>query len=190
MGLYTTTPAIAGTGGVEVTGGAYARVSLGASAATVWSAPAAGSMTNSNVITFPQATASWGLVKSAGIFDAASAGNLVWIVPMVTGTYKDFETNDTAAGVLQCPAHGFASGTAVRFFGEGGTLPTGIATDTVYYVTATSLAANTFTVSATNGGAVVIPSAVGAGTVIADASFTIPTNATLSFAAGQLQIAE
>lgn len=190
VGLYTTTPVIAGSGGTEVSGNAYARQSLGVSASGIWSAPSAGAMTNSNTVTFPQSTGSWGLVKSIGIFDAVSAGNLVWIIPMVTGSYKDFETNDTSTGVLQCPSHGFTTGQQVRFFAEGGTLPTGLSTDTVYFVTATSNATNTFTVAATSGGSVIVPSAAGAGTVIADASFTIPTNATLSFAAGQISIAE
>ena len=55
-------------------------------------------------------------------------------------------------GVVTLVAHGFAANMGV-VFGGAGTLPTGIVAGTTYYVSATGIAANTFQISATIGGA-------------------------------------
>jgi hypothetical protein len=74
LGLYTTNPTMpAGTGGVEVSGGSYARVAL----ATLIGAASAGANSNSGTITFPTATASWGTIVGVGVFDALTVGNLL-----------------------------------------------------------------------------------------------------------------
>lgn len=70
IGLYTTAPTDAG-GGVEVSGGSYSRQVV------TFGAPAAGQVVNSVVVDFGSATADWGLVTHFGIFDLASAGNLL-----------------------------------------------------------------------------------------------------------------
>jgi hypothetical protein len=87
VGLYTAAPSDTG-GGTEVTGNAYARASVAASLAnfagtqgagtTVASSGTTGTTSNNGSITFPTPTASWGAVTSFGIFDAASAGNLLF----------------------------------------------------------------------------------------------------------------
>lgn len=72
VGLFTTAPSDAG-GGTEVTGGSYARQSVGASGLTV-----SGNLaTNGAVIEFPAATANWGTITHAAIFDAPTGGNLI-----------------------------------------------------------------------------------------------------------------
>jgi len=73
-GLYTTLPTDAGTGGVEVTGGAYARAACGPGDAW-WSAAGV----NLQVIQFPLPTADWGLVIGVGLFTASSGGT-PWVV--------------------------------------------------------------------------------------------------------------
>ncbi len=73
--LYTAAPSDSG-GGTEATGGAYARVAI-TNNATNWPAAASGAKSNGTVITFPTATANWGTVTHFGIFDAATAGNLL-----------------------------------------------------------------------------------------------------------------
>lgn len=77
VALFTAAPSDAG-GGTEVTGGSYARVAAGPLDAT-WDAPAAGNGVTANTadITFPAPTADWGSVTHFGIFDAATAGNLL-----------------------------------------------------------------------------------------------------------------
>ncbi|WP_176307823.1 phage tail fiber protein [Burkholderia ambifaria] len=74
VGLYTTTPQMpAGTGGVEVSGGGYARQPI------TWTVTGSGPATASNaaLVQFPTATADWGTITGAGLFDAATGGTLI-----------------------------------------------------------------------------------------------------------------
>ena len=77
IGLLTS-PCTDSAPGTEATGGAYARASVVSGAAS-WAAPVGGNGTTSNVnaIPFPTPTVSWGTVTHFGIYDAASAGNLL-----------------------------------------------------------------------------------------------------------------
>lgn len=70
LALFTTAPTDAG-GGTEVSGGGYNRqaVSFGAASGGL------SASTNTQVF---GATADWGVVSHAAIFDAASGGNLIW----------------------------------------------------------------------------------------------------------------
>jgi len=81
VALFTTTPsADAGSGGVEVSGGSYARQAVTRNT-TEWKDPSTatqGLTENNNAITFPTASANWGTVVGAGVYDAASAGNLLY----------------------------------------------------------------------------------------------------------------
>lgn len=75
-GLYTSAPTDAG-GGTEVSGNAYARKAI------AFGAAAGGVASNTGVITFDTPTPSgWGTVSHIGIFDAASAGNLLYWAPL------------------------------------------------------------------------------------------------------------
>ena len=76
LALFTTAPTDGNIGGVEVSGGSYARVGVNTSfAAPSGSGPSTDQ--NSATISFPQATASWGTVVAWGFFDAATGGNLL-----------------------------------------------------------------------------------------------------------------
>ncbi len=78
VALFTAAPTDAG-GGTEATGGAYARVAVTNNATNFPAATGpASTKKNGTAITFPKATASWGTVVSWGIFDAATAGNLLY----------------------------------------------------------------------------------------------------------------
>lgn len=88
VGLFTANPTDTG-GGTEVSGGAYARVTIASSlanwagtqaaASTVASSGNSGTTSNNNSITFPAPTANWGVITGFGIFDATSGGNLlIW----------------------------------------------------------------------------------------------------------------
>lgn len=76
LALYTTLPNAADSGGVEVSGGSYARVEC--HGATDWDAPHAtgGYTANTNIETFPVASANWGTVVGMAIRSASTAGNL------------------------------------------------------------------------------------------------------------------
>lgn len=75
VGLFTSDPTDAGTG-TEVSGGSYART------AATFGAPSNGVSVTSADITFPTATASWGTVGWIGIYDASTAGNLLYHTPL------------------------------------------------------------------------------------------------------------
>ena len=76
IGLFTVTPSDSG-GGTEVSGSAYARATV-ANNTTQWPNASGGSKSNGAVISFPQATGSWGTIVAFGIFDALTVGNLLY----------------------------------------------------------------------------------------------------------------
>jgi hypothetical protein len=91
LALFTTLPGEDGTGGVEVSGGSYARQ---AASGAVWNTAAAGSIDTASDITFPTASASWGTVVGVGLYDASTVGNLLWYGAV--GTSKAIDNGDTA----------------------------------------------------------------------------------------------
>ena len=73
VGLFTAAPSDSG-GGTEVSGSGYARQSATFDAA---SSPG-GTTSNSADISFTASGGNWGTITHIGIFDAVSAGNLLW----------------------------------------------------------------------------------------------------------------
>ena len=73
LALFTADPTDAGTG-TEVTGGAYARQKITFGVA---SSPGGTASTTAD-IAFSVATANWGTVTHVGIYDAGTAGNLLF----------------------------------------------------------------------------------------------------------------
>lgn len=71
VALFTTIPTRS-TAGTEVSGGSYARQSV------TLSAGAAGLSDNTNLLTYPTATADWGTVVGIGLMSASTAGTLYW----------------------------------------------------------------------------------------------------------------
>ena len=102
VGLFTTACSDAAAG-TEVATGAYARGSLAPSlvnwagtqgaASTVASTGTGGQTSNNAVITFPTPSATWGTVTHMGLFDAATAGNL--LICQALTTAKTINTGDT-----------------------------------------------------------------------------------------------
>lgn len=82
VSLWTTDPTDAGSGN-EVSGGSYARTSI------TFAAPSNGVTSNSADVTFPQATASWGVVGWIGLNDASTGGNLLFHTPLDTSKTID-----------------------------------------------------------------------------------------------------
>ena len=91
VALYTITPTDA-SAGTEVAGGSYARASV-TNNATNFPASTDGSKANATVITFAEATGSWGLVTGYAVFDAASGGNMLFYGTLTTS--KSFTSGDT-----------------------------------------------------------------------------------------------
>jgi len=111
IGLFTTNPADDATGGVEVSGGSYARQAL-ARNGTNWGSSTAGapSTIQSLVdVTFPEATATWGTVTGWGYFTASTAGTLLFFAALDTS--KVIDNGDTAK---------FVAGSLVAKLGDPG----------------------------------------------------------------------
>ena len=85
VSLWTSDPGDDASG-TEVSGGSYART------AVTFGAPSNGVTTNSADVTFPTATASWGVVGWIGINDASTSGNLLYHSPLDTS--KTIDTGD------------------------------------------------------------------------------------------------
>lgn len=99
-----------GTALTEVSGGAYARVSVAASLAnfagtqgagtTVASTGASATTSNNNAVTWPTPTTNWASggakIWSVGAFDAASAGNCWYVAPLPAGQTKTVNNGDPA----------------------------------------------------------------------------------------------
>lgn len=83
VALFTTAPTETTTG-TEVSGGAYARQSVAFSAPANQS-PTGTTISNSAGINFPAATASWGTVNGAALFDAATGGNMLYYIAFTSG---------------------------------------------------------------------------------------------------------
>lgn len=101
ISLHTADVTDAGSG-TEVSGGSYARVAVAATTAQ-WDATSGtdGHTQNTNAINFPTATGSWGTVTHAGVWDASSAGNLLYHgVLTVSKTVTSGDTFSIAAGDL------------------------------------------------------------------------------------------
>lgn len=76
VGLSTADPGDDGASLAEPedSGTGYARVET---EAADWNAASSGALDNAAAIEFPEATASWGTVTHFGLFDAATAGNML-----------------------------------------------------------------------------------------------------------------
>lgn len=110
VGLLTSAPSDAG-GGTEVSGGSYARQPVTASLANFAGTQSAGSTTassgstgatsNNAAITFATPSAGWGTVTHFGIYDAATAGNLLFYGTLtIAKTINQSDTVSFPAGSL------------------------------------------------------------------------------------------
>ena len=102
IGLWTSALSDSSTGSSagEVSGGAYARVSV-TNNDTNWPAAASGAKANGTAITFTQATAGWGTVTDFAILDASTAGNILgWGTLTASKTIADGDTASFAIGDL------------------------------------------------------------------------------------------
>lgn len=90
-GLSTTTITDPGTDATEPSGNSYARVATTGN----WNAAASGQKSNSNAITFPTASGSWGTVTYFALYDASTAGNMLVYGPLTAS--KEIQNGDTAS---------------------------------------------------------------------------------------------
>ena len=93
--FYESSKLEAGTLTQEASSGAYARVQV-----TAWDAPSNGATQNTNAVTFPTATADWGMVSGVIIVDAASTGNVLLHGTLTTA--KDVKNGDVFNYFVYC----------------------------------------------------------------------------------------
>lgn len=143
--------------------------------------------TSGAIITFPQATASWGTITSWGVYDALTAGDLLvwdWLgndpwfpFSAAAGSSSTFTAPGITAG-----SPGFANNSSVaataRF--DGATLPTGMTAETIY--TVAGLSSDTFNVGSGVTG-------TGAGLIRQLTQQAIAANVTFSFPASNFIVA-
>ena len=100
VGLFSTAPANDGASGTELSGNAYARQ------AVTFGAPAADTgnirkVSNAALITFGPASADWLQAVAFGIWDASSAGNLLYWDNLTTAkTVQNGDKAEYAVGAL------------------------------------------------------------------------------------------
>ena len=181
LALFTAAGSDAGTGFTEVATGSYARVAVN----SLWNAAsgsAPSTITNSGSITFPAATANWGTIIAWGLYDATSAGNLLFWDYMGNFNWLPFTCTSASPGVLSSPAHGFSNGDSVVASGGeyGGTLPT-TGGSWAGLLTVAGVTTDTFNVS-------VNTTSTGDGLIRKVASQAINTGVTASFAASTLTL--
>jgi len=85
VALFTVAPSDPG-GGTEVTGNGYTRQSI------TFATPSGGQVSNSSDVLFPTATADWNTIVAYAIFDAPSAGNMLYYASL--NSPRDILTND------------------------------------------------------------------------------------------------
>ena len=89
VGLFTADPTVTGSQASEVTGGSYARV------AVTFGAPVLGVSANTGIVTFPMASASWGVITHGAILDDPTTGNMLYRGPLASS--KTVDPGDTVS---------------------------------------------------------------------------------------------
>lgn len=150
------------TGSNEVAGGSPAYARKAATYAAASGSPRTKVSSASATFDIPAATT----VNWIGRWDAVTTGNFHGMSPAGGGARRQFGVN--AAGVtantIDSPAHGLSAGNQVVFWASSGaSLPTGLAEGTIYFVIATGLTTDVFSVSATSGGSAIDITAIGDG---------------------------
>jgi hypothetical protein len=177
LALFTAAPTSdAGTGGTEVSGGSYARIV--ASGSGIWGAAGASSGTEPSVtpaaitnsaggITFATSTGSWGSVLAWGLYDAVTAGNLLWWDYLGNFPWLPCTVSAASPGIITAHAHGYSANDPVAFTTKfGGTIPTFSAsnfTNNAGTLLVVSPATDSF--STTNAAAAVNTSSTGNGAI-------------------------
>ncbi len=150
IGLHAGIPDNSGSN--EATGGSpsYAR------RAVTWGTAASGTRANSGALTNFDVAA--GTYYAFGYWSAITTGTFYGWSP-INGSAKNIavvEAADLTANTLNTPSHGLAADDRIVVSALfGGSLPTGLAATTAYFVRATGLTTDEFTIATSSGGAAV-----------------------------------
>jgi len=151
LSAHTADPGLTGTSEVGTAGSnGYARQALALNAG----ASKATANTSQIQIPLPNNISAGTAVPWLGVWDAATAGNFMFRVPLL-GTNLEATVTASTDTFVTGEAHGYATDDRLEFVdgGSSGTLPAGISAGTIYFVLATGLTTTAFKVSTTSGGA-------------------------------------
>lgn len=167
------------TGANELTGGSYARQQI------AFGVSAGGLASNSAQEEWDLTGVTSGEVLFVGLWDAVSAGNFLWSIPL--GQDSDTFTAQASTDTLTSYGHGRVNDERVVVGAPpGSALPTGLAEDTVYWVV--GAAADTFQLSATMGGGAIDLTADGEGIAYLVDAKSFNSGDTFRIAAGDLDV--
>lgn len=152
-------------------------------------------ISNTGAITFPakgDATGDPLSFIAVGIYDALTVGNLLDVIYLDGADPFDVICTDITGNLLRSPSHGLTANQQVRFeqFPGTGTIPTGLSENTTYFVIATGLTTDDFSVSTTQGGAAVDITAVGKALLHRLTPKSISINDQPNFAIGSLKLTD
>jgi hypothetical protein len=158
LGLHTAL----GIGGAEVAGGspAYARKPVSFTAAAAGARDIAASV----LFDVPASMT----IMAVSLHDAPTGGTRRAWLPVGSSAPRacSVDSAGVTANLIFSPAHGLVADNRVCFWaGIGAGLPTGLSEDTAYWVIATGLTTDAFSVSTSQGGAAVDLTAIGDGSV-------------------------
>lgn len=188
VALFTTAPAADdGSGAVEAGGGGYARV---ATSAASWGPAAAPPplLANSAAIAFPAAAASWGTIVAAGLYDAATGGNLLLWDWLGAHSWRPCTITGASPAVVTLPAHGYAAGDTLAFTAVFGGAAPGVSQGSLAgpLAAAGPLANDTLTLM--SGGTAVATSGSGNGMLKKVVPQSVPAGVNLVFWPGALAL--
>jgi hypothetical protein len=144
-------------------------------------------LANNAAIAFPAATANWGTAIAWALYDASSAGNMLFWDWMGNYAWLPATVSSASPGVITAKAHGFSAADSVVWSNEyGGTVPTFSQSNFTGILAVVSPATDTFTV--TNSSAAVNTSATGNGMLRKVNQQAIPSGVTATFASSTLTI--
>jgi hypothetical protein len=134
-------------GATETSGGSYARQAI------TWAAASGGTRANSAQLSIPINAGQ--TIQAVGVWDAVTAGNSqgFW---QIGSTIRGAGTVTAATDTFASFGHGLTTDDRVFFATVAGeSLPAGLSATTLYFVRATGLTADAFTIATTSGGAAV-----------------------------------
>jgi hypothetical protein len=141
---------------------------------------------NDALVTFPQNTGSSQDVIAWGLWTAATAGTLRWIGSLDPAD-APFIGIGQADDTIDAVGHGLVADQRVFVLADPSEgIPTGLSENTAYWVRATGLTADAFTLSTTQGGAAVNITVGGSALFIPYTALTVANLATPEFAIGAL----
>ena len=143
---FTHAGALTALASTETVGGSYARQPI------TWAAPSAGTRAPSSPLVIPIAAGQ--TIVAASMHDALTVGNFQGYFQI--GSPLRGTSSMSAAGLHTSVGHGLTTDNRVFVASVAGdALPTGLAIDTLYFVRATGLTADAFSLATTSGGAAV-----------------------------------